>query len=29
VVDSRDVLYFFSVMFIALYGSNLIMQGKK
>lgn len=29
VVDSRDVLYFLSVMFIALYGANLIMQEKK
>jgi len=29
VVDSRDILYFLSVMFIALYGSNLIMQEKK
>jgi len=29
VIDSRDILYFFSVMFFALYGSNLIMQEKK
>ena len=29
VVDTRDILYFISVMFIALYGSNLIMQEKK
>ncbi|UCH98687.1 MAG: ABC transporter permease subunit [Candidatus Aminicenantes bacterium] len=29
VLDSRDVLYFLSVMFIALYGANLIMQEKK
>ena len=29
VVDSRDILYFLSVMFIALYGANLIMQEKK
>jgi ABC-2 type transport system permease protein len=29
VVDSRDILYFFSVIFIALYGANLIMQEKK
>jgi ABC-2 type transport system permease protein len=29
VVDTRDILYFLSVMFIALYGANLIMQEKK
>lgn len=29
VVDSRNILYFLSVMFIALYGANLIMQEKK
>jgi len=29
VVDSRDILYFISVSFIALYGTNLIMQEKK
>lgn len=29
VVDSRDILYFVSVSFIALYGTNLIMQEKK
>jgi len=29
VMDSRDILYFFSLMFIALYGANLIMQEKK
>lgn len=29
VVDSRDILYFLSLMFIALYGANLIMQEKK
>jgi len=29
VVDSRDILYFLSVMFVALYGANLIMQEKK
>ncbi len=29
VVDSRDILYFFSLMFIALYGANLVMQEKK
>jgi ABC-2 type transport system permease protein len=29
VVDTRDILYFLSVMFIALYVSNFIMQEKK
>ncbi|UCH98582.1 MAG: ABC transporter permease subunit [Candidatus Aminicenantes bacterium] len=29
VLDSRDILYFLSLMFIALYGANLIMQEKK
>jgi ABC-2 type transport system permease protein len=29
VIDSRDILYFLTVMFVALYGSNLIMQEKK
>ncbi|MFC2169731.1 ABC transporter permease subunit [Acidobacteriota bacterium] len=29
VIDSRDILYFFSISFIALYGTNLIMQEKK
>jgi ABC-2 type transport system permease protein len=29
VVDSRDILYFLTVMFVALYGANLIMQEKK
>jgi len=28
-LDSRDILYFLSVSFIALYGTNLIMQEKK
>ena len=28
-VDSRDIIYFLSLMFIALYGANLIMQEKK
>jgi ABC-2 type transport system permease protein len=28
-VDTRDIIYFLSVMFIALYGTNLIMQEKK
>ncbi|MBN1271459.1 MAG: ABC transporter permease subunit [Candidatus Aminicenantes bacterium] len=29
VVDSRDILYFLSVSFVALYGTALIMQEKK
>jgi len=29
VVDSRNVLYFLTISFIALYGANLIMQEKK
>ncbi|MCK4764851.1 MAG: ABC transporter permease subunit [Candidatus Aminicenantes bacterium] len=29
VVDTRDILYFVSVAFVALYGANLIMQEKK
>jgi len=29
VVDSRSILYFLTVTFIALYGANLIMQEKK
>ncbi len=29
VVDSRDILYFLTVCFIALYGTNLVMQEKK
>jgi len=29
VIDSRDILYFLSVSFVALYGTNLIMQEKK
>jgi ABC-2 type transport system permease protein len=29
VVDTRDILYFLTVMFIALYSANLIMQEKK
>lgn len=29
VIDSRDILYFLSVMFIALFGANIIMQEKK
>jgi ABC-2 type transport system permease protein len=29
VIDSRNILYFLSVIFVALYGANLIMQEKK
>lgn len=29
VIDSRSILYFLSVIFVALYGVNLIMQEKK
>jgi ABC-2 type transport system permease protein len=29
IVDSRDILYFLSVMFVFLYGANLVMQEKK
>ncbi|MBN2060108.1 MAG: ABC transporter permease subunit, partial [Deltaproteobacteria bacterium] len=29
VIDSRDILYFISVGFIALYGANLVMRGKE
>ena len=29
VIDSRNILYFLSVSFVALYGANLIMQEKK
>jgi ABC-2 type transport system permease protein len=28
VIDSRDILYFISVSFIALYGANLVIQRK-
>jgi len=28
-IDSRNILYFLSVIFVALYGANLIMQEKK
>lgn len=28
VIDSRDLLYFFSVCFVALYGAHLVMQEK-
>jgi ABC-2 type transport system permease protein len=29
IIDSRDILYFVSSSFVALYGANLVMQGKK
>ena len=29
IIDSRDILYFVSASFVALYASNLVMQGKK
>jgi ABC-2 type transport system permease protein len=29
IIDSRDILYFVSVSFVALYAGNLVMQGKK
>jgi ABC-2 type transport system permease protein len=29
IIDSRDILYFASSSFVALYASNLVMQGKK
>jgi len=29
VIDLRDILYFVSVSFVVLYGTNLIMKGKK
>lgn len=29
ILDSRDILYFASSSFVALYASNLVMQGKK
>jgi len=29
VIDSRDILYFITISFIALYASNLVMQEKK
>jgi len=28
IIDSRDILYFLSVSFVALYGANLAIQGK-
>jgi ABC-2 type transport system permease protein len=29
IVDSRDVLYFLSIVFIGLYATHLVMQEKK
>ena len=29
ILDSRDILYFASFSFVALYGANLVMKGKK
>jgi len=29
ILDSRDILYFLSVMFLFLYGANIVMQEKK
>jgi ABC-2 type transport system permease protein len=29
IIDSRDLLYFLSICFIMLYGTNLVIQGKK
>lgn len=29
IIDSRDIIYFLSVIFIALYGTDLVMQGKR
>jgi ABC-2 type transport system permease protein len=29
IIDSRDILYFLTVTFIALYGANLVMEEKK
>jgi len=28
IIDSRDILYFLSVIFVGLYGANLAIQGK-
>jgi ABC-2 type transport system permease protein len=28
IIDSRDILYFISVIFIGLYGTHLAMKGK-
>lgn len=29
IIDSRDLLYFISICFVMLYGTNLVIQGKK
>lgn len=29
IIDSRDILYFVSISFLALYGNHLVLQGKK
>jgi ABC-2 type transport system permease protein len=29
IIDTRDVIYFLSVIFLALYGAHLTMQGKR
>jgi len=29
IVDTRDLVYFFSVMFLGLYATHLVMQEKK
>ena len=29
IIDSRDILYFLSLIFISLYGSHLVMQEKE
>lgn len=29
IIDTRDIVYFFSVIFIALYGSHLVLQEKR
>jgi ABC-2 type transport system permease protein len=29
IVDSRDLVYFFSIIFIGLYATQLVMQEKK
>jgi ABC-2 type transport system permease protein len=29
IIDSRDLLYFLSICFVMLYGTNLVIQGKK
>ena len=29
IIDSRDILYFLSIIFVGLYGAHLAMQEKK